>query len=214
MLGRVNEVVNETSKGWKKFFQKNPNFLTSQEEFEKATSPTILDKSKGKGILGISTPILTQSQPAVTTDTHPQSVVTESVQFISAQTNFEQESVKETGNTVDNTPPTIIDTAPSGEATGAKEVEIDKVKSIESIPASKTDSPTRVLAIDTSQAEKKIVSELSPTELMMMATHKLLKEGTIDKGLIDQSVSVLHRIMLDYQIDDGASPSGKLKALT
>lgn len=85
----------------------------------------------------------------------------------------------------DNTPLVVIDIAPSGKATNVKEVEMDKVKSTESTPTGKTDSPTRVLAIDTSQVEKKSVSELSPIEIMMMATQKLLKQGTIDKGLIN-----------------------------
>lgn len=48
----------------------------------------------------------------------------------------------------------------------------------------------------------------------MMATQKLLKEGVVDKGLIDQSVSVFHRLLPDCQIEDGASPSSKLKTLT
>lgn len=156
MMGRVNEVVNETSKGWTKFFQKNPDFLTSQEEFAKATSPTISDKSKGKGILGSSTPILTQSQLAITKGTQLQLTIIESVQ--------------DTRNTVDNTPPIVTNTAPSGKATDAKEVEMDKVKPTKSIPVGKTNSPTKVLAIDTSEVEKKSVSKLSPTKLMMMTT--------------------------------------------
>lgn len=31
MMGRGNEIINETGVGWAKFFQKNPDFLTSQE---------------------------------------------------------------------------------------------------------------------------------------------------------------------------------------
>lgn len=50
-MGRLIAIVNETKDGWTKFFQKNVDFLASQEEFVKATAPTILDKSKGKGIL-------------------------------------------------------------------------------------------------------------------------------------------------------------------
>lgn len=49
---------------------------------------------------------------------------------------------------------------------------------------------------------------------MIMATQKLLKESTVEKGLIDQSVSVLHRIMPDFQIEDEVCPSSKLKGLT
>lgn len=95
---------------------------------------------------------------------------------------------------MDNTPPALIDTAPSGKATGAKE---DEAKGTETILALNIDSPTKVLAIDTSQVEKKSITEMSPTKLMMMATQKLIKEGSTDKGIIDHSITVLHRLILD-----------------
>lgn len=114
MKGRVNEVVNETSKGWTKLFQKNLDFLTSQEEFARETYSTIPDKSKGKGILGSSTPILAQPKPTVTIDTQPQPTVKESVQYVSTQTNFEQGNVQGTRNTMEDTPTIVSDIAPSG----------------------------------------------------------------------------------------------------
>lgn len=55
---------------------------------------------------------------------------------------------------MDNTPPAVTNTAPSGKATNAIEVEMDKVTA-ESIPTGKIDSLAKVLAIDTSQVEKK-----------------------------------------------------------
>lgn len=49
---------------------------------------------------------------------------------------------------------------------------------------------------------------------MMMATQKLMKEGSTDKGIIDQSITVLHRLVLECKIDNEASPSDKLKTIT
>lgn len=128
-----------------------------------------------------------------------------------AQTIFEQGNVNDTVNIVDNNPPTVMDTVLSAIATSVKE---GKVKGIESTPTIHIDSPGKVLAIATSQVEKKSVTEISPTELMMMATQKPLKEGSADKGIIDKSIIVLHKLIPDCQIENEASPSIKLKALT
>lgn len=85
------------------------------------------------------------------------------------ETIFEQGNVKVTENIVDNTPPTVFVTTPSGEATCAKEVKV-KVKGTKTTLAVDIDSPTKILAIDTCQVEKKSIIEMSPTELMMLAT--------------------------------------------
>lgn len=128
---------------------------------------------------------------------------------------------------MDNDPSTVIDTAPSGEATGANEVEIrdaleednekkEKEKETDKTPNSKpvVDSSSKLLAIDTCQVEKKSIIEMNPTELMMMVAQKLMKEGFADKGIIDQSITFLHRLIPECMIENEASPSGKLKALT
>lgn len=212
MMGRVNEIVNETRDGWDKFFQENPDFITSQEEFAKETTPTIPDISKGKGILGSLDQIMNELAVKSKTD--------ESVQTKPTETTFVQfekvkiDNVQDTDNIVDNTPPVVIDTTPSGEATSAKEDEKrdtpreDKVKETDKTPNTIpiVDYPTKLLAIDTSQVEKKSITEMNPT--------KLMKEGSIDKGIIDQSIIVLHRLIPDCMIKNEASPSSNLKALT
>lgn len=67
------------------------------------------------------------------------------------------------------------------------------------------------MAIDTSQFEKKSIIEMSPIELMMMATQKLMNEGSADKEIIDQSITVLHRLIPECMIENEAS---KLRVLT
>lgn len=49
---------------------------------------------------------------------------------------------------------------------------------------------------------------------MMMEAQKLMKEGSTDKGIIDQSITVLHRLVPKCKIDNEASPSEKLKIIT
>lgn len=55
---------------------------------------------------------------------------------------------------------------------------------------------------------------MSPTELMIMAAQKLMKGGSIDKWIIDQSITFLHRLVLECKIDNEVSPSDKLKTIT
>lgn len=55
---------------------------------------------------------------------------------------------------------------------------------------------------------------MSFSELMMMVAHKMLKEGSMDKGVIDQSITVLYRLVPECKFDKEASPSGKLKTIT
>lgn len=109
--------------------------------------------------------------------------------------------------------PTVAQTTPSGEATGGSE-EVIKVKSPEKTWESSKEpiASTSLLTIDTSLLEKKNITEMSPTKLMMMASQKLM-EKTTDKGIIDQSITVLHRLVPKCKIENEESPFGKLKAI-
>lgn len=49
---------------------------------------------------------------------------------------------------------------------------------------------------------------------MMMAAQKLMKEGSTDKGIIDQLITILHRLVPECKIKIEASPSRKLKIIT
>lgn len=73
---------------------------------------------------------------------------------------------------------------------------------------------TSLLTIDTTQVENKIIIEMSPIELMMMTAQKLMKEETIDKGVINHSLTLLHRFVPDCKIENEASPFSNLKVIT
>lgn len=49
---------------------------------------------------------------------------------------------------------------------------------------------------------------------MMMVAKKMMKEGSMDKGVIDLSITILHRLVPECKFDNEASPSGKLKIIT
>lgn len=73
MLGKVNEIVNETHKAWVKFFAANHGFHTSSEP--KIDTKDIMVEGKGKGIMGTSPSILKNIkildiEPQVETNIH------------------------------------------------------------------------------------------------------------------------------------------------
>lgn len=55
---------------------------------------------------------------------------------------------------------------------------------------------------------------MSSIELMMMVAHKMMKEGSMDKRVIDQSIPILHRLAPEFKFDKGSSPSDNLKVIT
>lgn len=58
------------------------------------------------------------------------------------------------------------------------------------------------MSIDTSQVVNKNIIEMSPTKLMMMVAQKLMKEGSTNKRIIDQSITVLHRLVPECKMID------------
>lgn len=139
---------------------------------------------------------------------------------------------------------TVTDVAPSGKATSAKEDDIgenkleekdkeknwegEKEKEVKTETSASAQSSekkgeesgrepiaqTTLLAITTANAKQKSITEMSSTKLMMIAAHKMIKEGTKEKQIIDHSIPILLQLVLECQINKGASPSNKLKMLT
>ncbi|XP_059077915.1 uncharacterized protein LOC131876511 [Cryptomeria japonica] len=98
-------------------------------------------------------------------------------------------------------------TAPSGKATGVSQQVQNNDKILDSHP---------LLALDTSSQVdfgRKSIDQLRNSERMMVATQRLLKEGSEEKQVIVQAIPVLQQLVPKYT-SLVASPSGKLKGLT
>ncbi|XP_059072498.1 uncharacterized protein LOC131873613 [Cryptomeria japonica] len=229
MLGRVNDTISETHKAWVQFFAENPGFYTSPKA--KTDTTDIPVEGKGKGIMGTSSTILKDIKildikPPVESNVHDTKVIpanveiltdSESVQVINVEDNSPSDQNVQVEDTIHKEEPTVTDTAPSGEATSAKEeaMKVDKPSEEKKEESGRElVVSASLLSIDTSQVEQKSLTEMSSTELVMIVAQKMMKEGSVDKGVIDQSIPILHRLVPECKFDKGASPSGKLKTIT
>lgn len=90
MMGKINEIADETREGWAQFFKINLDFFTRQEEFGKETTPSILADAKGKTILGSAEQILNKLEDSPKID---ESVQSKLIGSINVQTKPGQENV-------------------------------------------------------------------------------------------------------------------------
>lgn len=175
------------------------------------TSPSVLKNIK---IVEIEPPMNTNVQTNIALPANTENEQAKIIQDTNIKENCPLDTNVQVEVIVPTEEPTVAQTAPSGEAIGAS-VEVIKDKTSEEKIGESGRVPVvgpSLLSIDNSQVEKKNITEMSPIELMVVASQKMMEEST-DKGIIDQSIIVLHRLVPECKIENKVSPPGKLKVI-